>query len=183
MGRHATFRIDYEPSVLQEPTMADPSTLYERDFFAWTQDQAAALRRAQQERINAPIDWAHLADELEELGGSIKDAIQSHLATVIEHLLKLEHSPDGWPRKKWQGSVRKARRHLDKKIATHPSLASYPRVILTDAWLDGRDDALQDDSIVEASLPEECPYTLEQLRDPDWWPENRHGLDTAGLKI
>ena len=63
--------------------MADPSTLYERDFFAWTQDQAAALRRAQQERINAPIDWAHLADELEELGGSIKDAIQSHLATVI----------------------------------------------------------------------------------------------------
>jgi hypothetical protein len=33
--------------------------LYERDFFAWTQDQAAAVRRARQERINAPIDWAH----------------------------------------------------------------------------------------------------------------------------
>ena len=168
---------------MADPSTLDPSTLYERDFFAWTQDQAAALRRAQQDRINAPIDWAHLADELEELGGSIKDAIQSHLATVIEHLLKLEHSPDAWPRKKWQGSVRKARRHLDKKIAIYPSLASYPRVILMDAWLDGRDDALQDDSIVEATLPEECPYTLEQLRNPDWWPENRHGLDSVNFRF
>ena len=93
MGRHATFRIDYEPSVLQEPTMADPSTLYERDFFAWTQDQAAALRRAQQDRINAPIDWAHLADELEELGGSIKDAIQSHLEHFPTRLDRQNRTP------------------------------------------------------------------------------------------
>mgnify|MGYP002714199852 CR=1 FL=1 len=158
--------------------MADPSTLYERDFFAWTQDQAAALRRAQQERINAPIDWGHLADELEESGGSIKDAIQSHLATVIEHLLKLEHSPDAWLRKKWQVSVRKARRHLNDKITDHPSLASNPGIVLERAWLDGRDDALQDDGIVRTALPEDCPYTLEQLRDMDWWPKNRYGLES-----
>ena len=79
--------------------------------------------------------------------------------------------------------MRKARRHLNDKIADHPSLASYPRVILERAWLDGRDDALQDDSIVEAALPEEYPYTLEQLRNPDWWPENRHGMDTSDLKV
>ena len=37
--------------------MADPPTLYDRDFFAWTPDQAAALRRAQRDRIDAPLDW------------------------------------------------------------------------------------------------------------------------------
>ena len=80
--------------------MADPPTLYDHDFFAWTQDQAAALRRAQRDRIDAPLDWEHLADELEQLGGLIKDSIRCDLAAVIEHLLKLEHSPDAWPRKK-----------------------------------------------------------------------------------
>lgn len=151
--------------------MADPPTLYDHDFFAWTQDQAAALRRAQGDRIDAPLDWEHIADELEQLGGSIKESIQCELATVIEHLLKFEHSPDTSSRTKWRASVRKARRHLNDKIASNPSLASYPRVILTDAWLDGRDDAIQDDSIVEAALPAECPYTLEQLQDAVWWPE------------
>jgi hypothetical protein len=152
--------------------MADPPTLYDRDFFAWTQDQAAALRRAQQDRIDAPLDWKHLADELEQLGGSIKESIQCELATVIEHLLKLEHSPNVGSWMKWRASVRKARRHLNDKIASNPSLASYPQVILTDAWLDGRDDALQDDCMVEAALPDGYPYTLEQLRNPDWWPQN-----------
>ncbi|MGF7207736.1 hypothetical protein GGE65_002309 [Skermanella aerolata] len=133
--------------------MADPLTLYDHDFFAWTQDQAAALRRAQRDRIDAPLDWEHLADELEQLGGLIKDSIRCDLAAVIEHLLKLEHSPDTGSWTKWRASVRKARRHLNDKIASHPSLLSYPQIILTDAWLDGCDDALQDDCMVEAALP------------------------------
>ena len=79
--------------------------------------------------------------------------------------------------------MRKARRHLNDKIANHPSLASYPQNILADAWLDGRDDALQDDRVMEAALPEECPYTVEQLRDTDWWPENHHSLEVADFKV
>jgi hypothetical protein len=67
---------------------------------------------------------------------------------------------------------------LNDKIADHPSLASYPRIVLERAWLDGRDDALQVDSVARVALPEECPYTLEQLRDMDWWPKNRHGLES-----
>ena len=141
------------------------------------------MRRAQRDRIDAPLDWGHLADELEQLGGSIKDSIQCELAAVIEHLLKLEHSSDAGSWTKWRAAVRKARRHLNDKIASNPSLASYPCVILTDAWLDGRDDALQDDSIARAALPEECPYTLEQLRNPDWWPENRHSLESADFNV
>ena len=72
--------------------MAIP-TLYDRDFFAWTQDQAAALRRAQRDRIDAPVDWEHLADELEQLGGSIKDSIQCELATVIDTCSSLSIHP------------------------------------------------------------------------------------------
>ncbi|MFT0727545.1 DUF29 family protein, partial [Synechococcus sp. F70.1] len=38
--------------------------LYERDFYAWTQEQAALLRSGQLERL----DRVHLAEEIEALG-------------------------------------------------------------------------------------------------------------------
>ena len=36
--------------------------LYEHDFYSWTQQQSQALRRAADERVNAPadVDWANL---------------------------------------------------------------------------------------------------------------------------
>ncbi len=33
--------------------------LYAEDFYAWTQDQAAALRRLAKERWNGPLDLDH----------------------------------------------------------------------------------------------------------------------------
>ena len=49
----------------------EPRTeLYERDYHAWTQAQAAALRRMVRERIETVLDLAHLAEEVEDLGRS-----------------------------------------------------------------------------------------------------------------
>ncbi|HEY0833795.1 MAG TPA: DUF29 domain-containing protein [Azospirillum sp.] len=150
---------------------------YDEDFYAWTQEQARLLREAARERVNTPIDWQNIAEELDIMGGQVKDAIWSHLATVIEHLLKLEHSPDPYPRRKWRISVQKARRHLESKLEDHPSLKGWPATVLPKAWLDGCADAIQDDSVDPDALPEDCPYTLDQIRDPNWWPANRHGLE------
>lgn len=157
-------------------TVMDGSARYDEDYHAWTVEQARLLREAARLRVNAPIDWEHVAEELDLMGDQIRDAIASHLATVIEHLLKLEHSPDPYPRRKWRASVTKARRHIDSKLGKHPSLRNWPEAALPDAWLDGRDDALTDDSVPDGAIPADCPYTLDQLRDPDFWPVNRHGL-------
>jgi hypothetical protein len=35
---------------------------------AWTERQSEELRRAAQERANAPLDWINLAEEIESLG-------------------------------------------------------------------------------------------------------------------
>lgn len=154
------------------------SALYDEDFYAWTREQARILREAAAQRVNVPVDWEHLAEEVDDLGNQIKDAIRSHLSTVIEHLLKLEYSPDANPRRKWRGSVIKARRHLLRKLEDHPSLRSWPQQAFTDAWHDGYVDAIQDDSVYTQPVPEEtCPYTLDQIVDENWWPANRHGLE------
>ena len=82
---------------------------YDDDFYAWTQEQARLLREAARERLNTPIDWDHVAEEIEDMGRNDRRAINSHLARIIEHLLKLEFSPASDPRSGWRKSVREQR--------------------------------------------------------------------------
>jgi hypothetical protein len=41
---------------------------FKEDFYAWTRDQAEALRRLADQRWNGPLDLLHLAEEVEDLG-------------------------------------------------------------------------------------------------------------------
>ena len=50
--------------------MARTDAAYDEDFYAWTQNQAQALRRAGAERNNAPVDWENVAEEIESMGRS-----------------------------------------------------------------------------------------------------------------
>ena len=47
-----------------------PEQLYESDFYAWTQVQAKELRRLARVRPNLPLDLAHIAEEIRDLGKS-----------------------------------------------------------------------------------------------------------------
>lgn len=152
-------------------------TLYDSDFFAWTQDQAGRLRRLLAVRSNVDLDLENLAEEIESMGGEQADAVESALAQIIEHMLKLQHSPAQDPRAGWRQSVRKQRTMIARKLKRNPSLASRNRLseMLADAWKDGRKlavGALRDYGEADAAteVPTDCPYTVEQLLDDDWWP-------------
>ena len=43
---------------------AKVAELYDEDHYAWTRDQATALRRLAVERWNGPLDLEHLAEEI-----------------------------------------------------------------------------------------------------------------------
>ena len=153
--------------------------LYEQDFYAWTRSQARALRQLATIGSNAAIDWPHLIEEVADLGKSERDTVRSQLERVIEHMLKLEHSPAEDPRSGWAVSVIDARNVLDRKLtgtlrrdARRQLIHLYERARRTTAVtlrLHGENDGA-------VSLPEDCPYTLAQILDPDWFPKNRHGL-------
>ena len=72
--------------------LADPTedSLYERDFYAWTQDQAEKLRG----RAHNDIDWENVAEEIESVGRSQKKEIRSRLAVLMQHLLKWHFQPE-----------------------------------------------------------------------------------------
>ena len=75
------------------------SDLYEEDFYVWTEPQAALLR----ERRFEALDLANLIEEVEGLGDAKKSAVLNNASVIIEHLLKLQHSPAQDPRRGWVG--------------------------------------------------------------------------------
>jgi hypothetical protein len=64
--------------------------LYEEDFVRWTEEQSRALRKASQSGVNLPLDWENLAEEIDDLGRSLRRELRSRLTVIVEHLMKLE---------------------------------------------------------------------------------------------
>jgi hypothetical protein len=91
--------------------------LYDKDFYAWTRAQAAALRRLADQRWNGPLDLPHLADEIEDLGSEQQWAVERQLERIIEHLLELEYSPSPDPRRQWMISVIDARGEIERRMS------------------------------------------------------------------
>jgi hypothetical protein len=85
--------------------MTDLKTLYEEDTVAWAENQAAALRAVAHGGSNQELDWENLAEEIEDLSKSIKRGVHRQVRNVIEHLIKLQHSPAQRPVKGgWKAS-------------------------------------------------------------------------------
>ncbi|EAZ92437.1 hypothetical protein CY0110_01889 [Crocosphaera chwakensis CCY0110] len=76
----------------------------DKDYYAWTQEQAELLRTKQ---INN-IDWQNLADEIEEMGRSEKRQLESSLQVLIMYLLKWQFQPNLRSRS-WQLTIQEQR--------------------------------------------------------------------------
>ena len=106
------------------------SDLYDTDIVAWSEEQARALRAAGHAGANLPVDWTNVAEEIESLGISERRALASNLATIIEHLLKLETSPAIEPRASWRTAIARSRLAVEQLLSDSPSLrATVPGVI------------------------------------------------------
>ena len=88
--------------------MAD---LYETDVVTWSEQQAALLRRrAAGELINdAELDWPNIAEEIESVGQSQIDAVESLLFQAFLHDLKAEAWPLVRDAQAWRGHARSFR--------------------------------------------------------------------------
>jgi hypothetical protein len=149
--------------------------LYEDDFFAWTQLQAKELRRFARTRPNLPLDLAHLAEEIADLGTERRNAVRSWTARVIEHLLLLEHSPAQEPRRGWISEIITLRRDIDRRLT--PVLRRDLRRHLQGRYEEARSDlvrklTLYGEGDVAGRVPATCPYGLEQILG-DFWPAIR----------
>ncbi|MFY9289657.1 MAG: DUF29 domain-containing protein [Methylorubrum rhodinum] len=140
-------------------------SLYETDFFAWTQAQADSLRQG---RFDA-LDIVNLIDEVESVGRSQRAAIESHLTVLIIHLLKFRVQPSRIT-VSWRVTLRNQRKDIQTLIARNPSLRAYPAAILAEVYPDAVRRAAQETRLDEADFPADLPFTLAQILDPDFVP-------------
>lgn len=143
---------------------ARTSDLYERDIYAWSRMQAELLRAGRFAELD--LDF----DEIEDLGGALKRSARSRVRTVVEHLLKLEHSPAAAPRAGWRATVRTQRVKL--RGALTPALRQEIESELAELYDDARglaEGLLRDhgEHAAADALPRACPYNLDRIT-ADW---------------
>ena len=104
-------------------------TLYERDFVAWTRENAELLRAGRFDEL----DVENVAEEIESLGKRDQRELKSRIAEIIEHLLKLK-LPEFQRKPSELGgreSIAKQRSAVEQLLEESPSL----RRLLTQEFL------------------------------------------------
>jgi hypothetical protein len=148
--------------------MGSKTTLYDEDFYAWTQEQAALLR----EGAVTDLDLTNLAEEIDSLGKSDRRALGSHLRNLVMHLLKWQYQPDGrLTGHSWESSVLNARAGITELVEDSPSLERELPGLLVRWYPLARRQAAAETRLPLATFPLTCPWALDQVLNPDFWPD------------
>ena len=144
------------------------ATLYDLDFYQWTQSQSDLLRVEEWEQL----DWQHIAEEIESLGKKDKRQVQSRLAVLITHLLKWEYQPDKRS-PSWRKTLREQRFRLTLVLNDSPSLKVGLPEFIAVVYPYAVETATDETGLDRRLFPVVCPYRIEQLLDPVFLPGER----------
>lgn len=167
--------------------MSERASLYDLDFYAWAQDQAARLRDWPRDLLPNGIDVANLVEEVEDLGKNEARGLESLLRHLFLHLLELEFHPHQRSRRGWAKEVEAARLNIariggGRRGHGSPKLWSERHDWARDAWADAvqlleselRIDGAADLDVVRtelASTGAEPRYPLDALAlQRGWFP-------------
>ena len=140
--------------------------LYDRDFYAWTQEQAALLKSGQWDQLDIP----NLVEEIEALGRQERRELVNRLGILVGHLLKWQFQPQQRSKSRI-ATIIEQRQEVQELIADNPSLKSYLVEAIEKAYQKGILLVAKETPLSLDDLPAQCPYTLDQVMDPNFYPE------------
>ncbi len=132
----------------------------------WLDAQAKYLRAR---NFNA-LDLDGLAEELESLGKADQRALRSQLRRLLVHLLKWQYQPE-LRGTSWQNSIGLARAEIEGLLEENPSFENRYLDFLSKTYPQSVAEAAKETGLLESTFPKSCPYTVDQLRDADFFPE------------
>jgi hypothetical protein len=139
--------------------------LYEQDFYAWANEQAALLRAGKL----SEADLEHIAEEIESMGKTEKRELISRLTILLLHLLKWQYQPS-LQGASWRTSIRNQRLDIADHLADNPSLRAQMSEAMARAYRKARGEAEQETGLPESTFPPACPWSFEQISAADFWP-------------
>ncbi len=142
------------------------STSYESDVVAWANEQAALLRAG---KLSA-IDIEHIAEEIEDVGKSEQRELTSHMSGLLAHLLKWQFQPSHRGAS-WEKTIKAKRIEIEFSLKETPSLKAR---LSNNEWLNVVWSKAVAQAVEETGLdvfPEDCIWTIAQVRDPLFFPD------------
>ena len=163
------------------------SDLYDADVLEWSEQQARLLRdaaagrlsnpRKSQDDFAEPPDWANIIEEIESVGRSQFNAVQSLLVMALLHDLKLAAWPQPQTRSvsamsrdvpHWRAEARGFRRDAQRQFT--PSMSGEPlgstrrKLDMARLYADALDRLPETmDGQPPLPVPPVCPVTLDEL--------------------
>ncbi len=146
--------------------LAAPDSNYDRDFYAWANEQAALLRAGKL----AQAELEHIAEEIESMGRTEKRELVSRLTVLLLHLLKWRFQPE-FRSRSWRLSVQEQRLQVASHLADNPSLKAQQATAIADAYRLAVIGAQRETGLDAETFPAGCPWSFDQLMDDEFWPE------------
>jgi hypothetical protein len=137
-------------------------TQYDADILIWSEHQAALLRRrAAGELVNdTEMDWANIAEEIEDVGRSEVRSCRSLLRQALRHMLKAEAWPLSRDAPSWRADAVDYRRQA--RDAFTPSMRQ--RIDVATLYADALAAMPETmDGQPPLPLPDVCTVTLDDL--------------------
>jgi hypothetical protein len=139
---------------------------YDEDFFAWTEEQARLLRTGE----FAQLDRENIAEEVEDMGRSIRHELRNRLAVLTMHLLKWRYQSEHRSRS-WSATITEQREQIADLLDESASLRALPARDLSKIYKSAITKATGDTGLPPEHFPAECPFTPEQILAEDFLPE------------
>lgn len=140
-------------------------TLYETDFYAWSQQQAAVLRAMARDATGLPnaLDVANVAEEIEGVGNSQLSAMASRVRLILLHLIKCVSQPESDAIPHWQTEM--GGWHAD--LLEDVTRAMQARIDMDRLWRRAAKQAelalREYRGSLAPGLPTECPISPDAL--------------------
>ncbi len=146
--------------------MFDLVTLHDRDFYAWTLQQASLLREG---RLSE-ADIGHIAEELESMGASERRELTNRLAVLMAHLLKWQFQPE-LRGNSWRNTIDVQRFDVKELLEANPTLVAKLKERMEKAYSKSLLLAVRETGLSKQLFPPICPFNAEQLLSENYWPE------------
>lgn len=144
--------------------------LYNTDFVKWAEQQRDYLV----ERRFDLLDLEHLIEEVDDLAGRHREALESYFRVILIHLLKLTYTKGSRdPEQVWKRSVENARDEIQFLLEDYPSLHHHIAHLIVRAYRKAVvkvHKELRDYGDDHEPFPETSPWTADQVLDEAFWP-------------
>lgn len=140
---------------------APRTSLYERDRYAWSLEQARLLKEGRLTEVDAE----NVAEEILDVGRKEYDKLESALRVLLMNMLKWDHRPEKRSRS-WENTIIEQRERALRQLRENPSLRSRREEAVREGYRAGRLGASGETDIDLESFPAECPYDWDAILNP-----------------